>query len=263
MRCDLPADTSLAVVLVDDGSQDGTGDAVLERFPAVRVIRGNGSLYWNGGMRLAYLATIELPFDDYLWLNDDTMLDPQALSTLWACREQCSTRCPGLPCIVVGATRGLVPDTTTYGGWRIVRRWPLQEFSNIPAAPQPQPCDTFNGNCALIPRAIAQRLGNLEARFIHSLGDLDYGFRAVAAGFPVWQAPGTVGVCPRNVPAPLPPDVVRSVRRRLQHLCGAKQVPPKAWFVFVRRNYGIKWPIEFARPYVGATLRALRAKWTR
>ena len=91
-RCDLPADTSLAVVLVDDGSQDGTGDAVLERFPAVRVIRGNGSLYWNGGMRLAYLATIELPFDDYLWLNDDTMLDPQALSTLWACREQCSTR---------------------------------------------------------------------------------------------------------------------------------------------------------------------------
>ena len=42
------------VYLTDDGSSDGTADAVKTEFPAVNILQGNGNLYWVGGMRLAF-----------------------------------------------------------------------------------------------------------------------------------------------------------------------------------------------------------------
>ena len=46
------------VFLVDDGSTDGTGDRVRVEFPDVRVIDGDGTLYWAKGMRKAWEAAV-------------------------------------------------------------------------------------------------------------------------------------------------------------------------------------------------------------
>src|SRR5208282_764977 len=62
------ADFALHVFLVVDGSTDGTADAVQSAFPEVRVLQGDGSLYWNGGMRMAYAAAMQESFDAYLFL---------------------------------------------------------------------------------------------------------------------------------------------------------------------------------------------------
>ena len=86
-RCDLPAGVGLSAVLVDDGSRDGTGDAVRQRFPQVEVLRGDGSLYWSGGMRMAWARAMAQGFDDYLWLNDDTILDRHAIDALYRCQR--------------------------------------------------------------------------------------------------------------------------------------------------------------------------------
>ena len=42
------------VYLVDDASTDGTADAVQKMFPKVKIIHGNGELYWNRGMIKAW-----------------------------------------------------------------------------------------------------------------------------------------------------------------------------------------------------------------
>jgi len=68
----LSQDYSLHVILVDDGSTDGTGEAVRELYPSVEIIRGDGNLYWNKGMYRAFGHAMETGFDAYLWLNDDT-----------------------------------------------------------------------------------------------------------------------------------------------------------------------------------------------
>ena len=44
----------------------------LERHPDVRLLRGNGQLYWNGGMRRAFGEAMAADYDYYLWMNDDT-----------------------------------------------------------------------------------------------------------------------------------------------------------------------------------------------
>ena len=63
---DLPKDYSLEIFLVDDGSTDGTEQAVRGRYPKVNIIKGDGNLYWNGGMRVAFADAIEQGFDIFL-----------------------------------------------------------------------------------------------------------------------------------------------------------------------------------------------------
>ena len=60
------------IYLVDDNSTDGTKQAVHENFPSVIIINGNGSLYWNRGMHLAWeIAAKTKKYDYFLWLNDE------------------------------------------------------------------------------------------------------------------------------------------------------------------------------------------------
>ena len=82
-NCQLPENHTLVVYLVDDDSSDGTSKAVRNDFPKVNVISGNGNLFWNKGMRLAWeTASQTNDYDFYLWLNDDTILDNNAIFQL-------------------------------------------------------------------------------------------------------------------------------------------------------------------------------------
>src|SRR6476620_8947755 len=64
------------VFIVDDGSTDGTSQAVQTEFPAASVIGADGDLYWAAGMALAESAAREHAWDVLLWLNDDVELIP-------------------------------------------------------------------------------------------------------------------------------------------------------------------------------------------
>ena len=50
----LNSDYLIEVFLVDDASTDGTAAAIKDKFPLVNIIQGNGYLFWNQGMRLAW-----------------------------------------------------------------------------------------------------------------------------------------------------------------------------------------------------------------
>ena len=80
-------DVIIDVFLVDDGSSDGTTEAINSYYPDVNVIEGNGNLYWGGGMRLAFAEAMKHSYSYYLWLNDDTLLEPQAINNLLDIRQ--------------------------------------------------------------------------------------------------------------------------------------------------------------------------------
>ena len=240
-------DARIEVFLTDDASTDGTGEAVRSEFPDVHLLEGDGSLYWNGGMRKAFAAAQAQDFDYYLWLNDDTKLDEGAVAGLLAAQQKLSGA-RSEPVIVVGTTRD--PDTgaLTYGGQiRGSTLRPLRFTLAEPLPDRPRQVDTMNGNCVLIERTVAQRLGNIAPHYVQQMGDHDYGFRAGLAGCTVWVAPGTVGTCAAN---PARRTDGQPLLVELRRLGDIKVLPPGPWATFCRRWAGPAWPVVFASPYV-------------
>jgi GT2 family glycosyltransferase len=69
----------IRLILVDDGSTDGTDVMVKEIFPNSTVLYGNGNLWWGGALHMAYqfLNKKDLADDDdvILYTNDDSRFD--------------------------------------------------------------------------------------------------------------------------------------------------------------------------------------------
>jgi GT2 family glycosyltransferase len=184
------------VFLVDDGSIDGTFDMVKSQFPAVTALHGNGSLFWNGAMRLAWTEALKFDFDYYLWLNDDVQLMPDALKRLLAVTTECQDFDIGA---VVGSMQEPSSEDISYGGRNQKYFYnPLSFGKLLDISEHLQYCRFINGNLCLIPRQSVQRIGILDPCFTHNIGDHDYGLRLIDAGFKLCVAPGVYGYCSSN-----------------------------------------------------------------
>ncbi len=239
----------LNAVLVDDGSTDGTAEAVSQAYPWVRVVRGDGSLFWCRGMHRAFETALHHGFDYYLWLNDDTTLYADALSRLFDCATAQRTQ-TGKPVIVVGSTVDAQTGMLTYGGERLAAWWRRTSFVKVQPGEQAQPCESMNGNIVLIPAESARRVGNLDPAFEHAMGDTDYALRANKLGVGVWVAPGVHGTCGHNSLSNTFLDSNLPLSKRWRQMLGRKGLPWRSWWVLTRRHAGFFWPLFFAWPYV-------------
>lgn len=195
------------VFLVDDGSTDGTAEAVAKEFPNVRIIKGGGSLYWAEGMRTAWKAAVaeRNDWDGYLWLNDDTELNADAIHKLLALNDGEK--------IVVGDLANSKGEIV-YG----LRKGGL-----------------FTGNCVLVPRKVYERLGMICGDYSHAWADSDYAMMAKRSGIEVVSA-GVVGKAEGHPNRPSLKGL--SLRGRIGMLRN-----PKGWnlhdlWLYRRRNWG-------------------------
>lgn len=226
-KCAIPQGYVFSVFLVDDGCTDYTAKAVSEKFPAVTIIKGNGKLYWNRGMRLAWSTAAIKGFDYYLWLNDDTSLFKDGLIDLLAVIEN-----KGNDIIVCGVTQSILSDTITYSGFK--NRMMVMPNGEI------QACDSFNGNIVLIPNVVYQKVGNLDNKFSHSIGDLDYGLRAKKKGIDIYITTKAIAYCENNPQLPLWCRPEKPFLTRLKFLYSPLGYStPLEYFVYKRRHFGI------------------------
>lgn len=253
-------DADVHVYCVDDGSTDGTSDAIRAAFAADRVtlLQGDGQLFWNGGMRLAWWhAHRDGGFDAYVWCNDDVDLADDALATTLTTHAVLRER-TGREVVVVGST--VDPDTGehTYGG--VLRPAPLLRplaYDLVPPGRAPVQVETMNGQWVSFPHEIAEATGNLDHRYSHAMGDYDHGLKVQRHGYEVWLQPGHVGTCSRN---PVAAPGAKPLAEELKDLTRFRQLPPRDWQVFARRWGGPAWPLYWASPYLRRTARLLRAR---
>jgi GT2 family glycosyltransferase len=216
-----------SIFLVDDGSTDGTPEAIKVQFPKVNIIKGDGNLFWNRGMNLAWHEAAKISPDFYLWLNDDTFLDEDSLRILLA-----SSLTKDNQAILVGSTRSEISGEITYGG-RDKNGKLLIPNGSV------QECVHFNGNVVLIPRAVYQKVGKLDDVFHHAIGDFDYGLRAKKLDVTAFITSIYVGVCEThdNFPKWCRPDVslIDRIKVLYSPWCDTN---PKQFFTFESRHYG-------------------------
>ncbi len=171
-----------AVVLVDNGSTDGSVDFVRERFPTVEVIANPE----NRGFAAANNQAIRATRSEFVaTLNNDTEADPRWLEELVRVAER-------EPQVGMCASKMLFadqPDVINSAGIAIDRAgiawdWRGGERDN---PEEQEPMEVF-GACAgaaLYRRAMLEEIGLFDEDFFAYLEDVDLAWRAQWAG---WQA---------------------------------------------------------------------------
>jgi GT2 family glycosyltransferase len=215
------------IYLTDDGSTDGTREAVARDFPQVRLIEGDGKLYWCRGMIASWkCAVASHDYDGFIWLNNDAYLLPDALTIMYGAINE-----TGNTAIISGAFISEKTGQVSYGG-------KINDRLLTPNG-HPAPFTQLNGNFVFVPKQAFNRLGMLDASFHHSLGDYDYGYRAAKAGIRLYMTPCYTGVCERDDRYHKYRDTRYSATERFCFLYSPLGPPPTEMFRFNIRHFSI------------------------
>jgi GT2 family glycosyltransferase len=189
------------VVMVDDGSTDGTSEAVESEFPEVEIIKADGSLWFTEGTNVGVRAALEHNPKYVLMMNDDQIFDSQFLKFMVETAEK-------YPRSVVGSLL-LLWDTphklfqvsprweTLSGGWR---HWSHQTVWTVPE--KPWEVGIIVGNCLLVPVEAIRECGLMDSKRFPNFGDAEYTPRLGKKGWRLLIDPRARVFCqPNNIPA--------------------------------------------------------------
>lgn len=181
----------LQIIAVDDCSTDGTYEMLQKQKKNIIVLRTKGNYYYSKSMRygMKYIKQNKLKFDYLLMINDDVMFYQGFINKLITYQQSHQNS------IIVGCTEDDNGDLS-YGG---IKYLPNSIMFNRIGPNNMQECDTFNGNCNLIPYNCFINSKIMDRHYRHSIGDFDYGFDCRKNGmYKIIVFDQYIGKCNRN-----------------------------------------------------------------
>jgi GT2 family glycosyltransferase len=174
------------VILVDNGSTDGSAEWAGATFPQVRLIRNQT----NRGFAAANNQAIRATDSEFVaLLNNDTVVEPGWLQALVKVMETRAT-------IGMCASKMLLasqPDTVDSAGIAIDRAGIAWGITGSAAdLDRPRPVFGASGGAALYRRAMLDEIGLFDEDFFAYLEDVDLAWRAQWAGWEAIYAPEAV-----------------------------------------------------------------------
>ena len=173
------------IVLVDNGSTDGSTEKIRAQFPAVKVIENGRNLGYSKGNNIGIVHALEQKADYILLLNNDTIVDQQMVRLLVQAAEQD-------PAVGITGPTMLYydqPDIIWCGGNRInwangepIRLNEGKSFSTIQALDK-QEVDFITSCAVCIKRAVFEKIGLIDEKFFIYFDEIDWFARAKAAGW--------------------------------------------------------------------------------
>lgn len=195
-----PTRIAFEIIVVDNGSQDGSAEMLRAEFPQARLIRLDRNEGYTHPMNLGLRAGQGRYL---LQLNPDTlvcpgMLDglvefmdarpavgiatPRVLNRDGTLQKQCR-RSAARPWDVFTYFLGLsklFPKSRRFGGYLMTYRRDDELFE----------VEAVSGSCMIIRRGVVEQIGYLDEDFFAYQEDTDYCFRAREAGWKIFYVPG-------------------------------------------------------------------------
>nr|WKN34689.1 glycosyltransferase family 2 protein [Tunicatimonas sp. TK19036] len=176
------------IIVVDDGSKDGTTHIINTQFPEATVLQGDGNLWWTGGtnMGVEYALKHAVDNDFILTLNNDLEVKPDYLEQLVKVSDH------NKPCLVGSvAVDNRDPEKIEFLGER--RNFytgksdhavPLRPYSELVKDYDCIVSHVLPGRGTLIPSEVFRKIGIYDfEHFPHYAADHDFARRAYKAGY--------------------------------------------------------------------------------
>jgi GT2 family glycosyltransferase len=255
------------VVVVDNGSHDGSIAAIRQAFPTVVLLENEQNLGFVGGNNQGIDYALEQGADYVLLLNNDTEVAPDFLRRLVEVAELDPSIGMVGPTVYFYAE----PDRIWSAGGRIDWNWGntsmigLNDLDQGQYGVTPRPVDFITG-CALFVRTdLVRQIGALDPRFFAYFEETEWCVRAARAGYQIRHIPKArvwhkISVDAREAS---PQVHYYMIRNRLLFL-KLTQAGWKPWFNTIFREFVprlVSWTVKpkwrYKAPQRGAMIRAM------
>jgi GT2 family glycosyltransferase len=251
-------DVTFKIYLVDDNSSDGTAELIKNKYPEVNIIHGIGSLFWAGGMRLAWKSALDSgnKYDGYLLVNDDVEFIDSFWNNISFTQQWCKERY-GQDGIYIMSVKDKKTNSFTYGGYNFKKM--LFKHQTVPVYPStdfPVPCQVSNANILYVSADVVKNIGIFDSHFTHSLADFDYTLRASEKKIPVIVCPDYGGFCHNDHIDKLSLSI--PLNMRIKHLYSIKGIALNEYLYYLRKHFWWKAPYAFVALWVDVLFPFLR-----
>jgi len=162
------------ILIVDDGSFDGTYEKVTKNYPSVQIIQGTGQLFWTGSMALGMSHALKQEADYIFWLNHDCRPTSGAADELKKALELTKAGCAGAYCHIAGYPEyGVNPGLLCNRGVGNVAKDQILEV------------DAVNGNFVAFRVEVVRDVGLPDFELFPHYGDSPYTYKINKRGFKV------------------------------------------------------------------------------
>ena len=187
---------SATVILVDNHSEDGSGEALKNEFPHIIYIQAHDNLGFTGGNNLGILYAIKEQFTYTLLLNNDTTVSPDFLAPMVAYMDAHLEMGALQPLIYYHHEPSIIWNGGSYyNNWlghpsikyigKTLDSTPLQNHSSIPV-------DWITGCAFFIRTSLLESIGGLSDNLFMYFEDIDLSFRIREKGYQLRLLPQSV-----------------------------------------------------------------------
>lgn len=231
------------IYLTDDGSTDGTGDAVKKHFPEAIVLQGNGNLFWAGGMINSWKEALKGKHDGYLLLNDDTFLLDTVFDDLYKTHQYALTTF-GAAGVYIGSTKDPKSEKLSYGGGLLLNKF-LYQFKILTPNGSFQECDLGNANIMYVDASVVEKVGILSEGYEHGIADYDYTLKCKKKKIPVLVAADYCGLCERDNKGLYHNFHLKTLKERIDHLYKPTGIAFKSRLLFMKKFFPYRLPFFY------------------
>jgi GT2 family glycosyltransferase len=182
--CRVPSGWKVQLMMVDNGSSDGSVDAVRREFPAVEVVALGENLRFAGGNNQGLKRALVDGADAMMLINNDVVAAGGLLDYLLGALERDPEAGAVAPLIlfehphdVIWYAGGRCIPALGYAAHRGLRQPDRAQYKNVEST------GYLTGCCLLASREAWIRVGPLDERYYIYAEDADWSLRARAAGY--------------------------------------------------------------------------------